>query len=118
MADQKPTPMTFRDVAIAVEVTHNEKRKFLAEALDDALAECAAKAARFQTSAKLTVQVAVQVTGDKVSLAAIIDTKIPRPSPTTVGAYVDSAGRLLADDPRQEVLPFQIAARPQEGDPK
>ena len=115
--EQKPTPMTFRDVTAAVEVTHNEKRKFLIEALDDALAECVAKAARYQTKAVLAVQVAVQVTGDKVSLAAVIDTKLPRPSPTTVGAYVDSAGRLHSEDPRQENL-FQLAPKPQEGETK
>jgi hypothetical protein len=115
--EHKPSQLTFRDVTTMVEVTHNENRKFLVEALDDALAECTAKAARFQTTAKLMLAVAVQVTGDKVSIAAVIDTKLPRPSPTTASAYVDKAGRLLSEDPRQENL-FAIPPSSQkEGDP-
>lgn len=106
--DQKNTPMSFRDVTAAVEVTHNEKRKFLIEALDDALAECVAKATRYQAKASLTVKVGVVVSGDKVQIAAVIDTATPRPSPTTVSAYVDAAGRLFSEDQRQENL-FAIA---------
>jgi hypothetical protein len=96
--------MKFRDVTAAVEVAHNDRRKFLIEALDDALAECVAKATKYQAKSALVLQMAVSVTGDKVSIAAILDTKLPRPAPTTVSAYVDGAGRLLADDPRQENL--------------
>jgi hypothetical protein len=102
--ESKPNQMNFRDVTAALEVSHNEKRKFLIEALDDALAECVAKAARYQSKASLTVKIGVAVTGDKVSIAAVLDTTIPRPTPTTIPAYVDAAGRLLSEDPRQENL--------------
>lgn len=117
--DQKPEQMRFRDVTCSIEVSHNDKRKFLVEALDDALAECVQKAARYQTKAAFAVKVEVLVTGDKVAITADLVAKLPSPGATSISAYVDAAGRLLADDPRQENL-FQIAppAAPAEGEPK
>ncbi len=114
MGTKKPEQMNFRDITTSVEVSHNDNRKFLVEALDDAVAECVAKAAKYQSKAVLVVQLAVSVTGDKVSIAAILDTKLPRPSPTVVGAYVDPAGRLFAEDPRQANL-FQLGPKREEG---
>ena len=110
---QKPQQMNFRDVTEATEVSFEEGQLLLAEALNKAVAACVKAAWRHSSKSRVKLELFFAASDGRVGITAILSTKTPKPAGVPALAFVDRDGRLVADDPRQEALPFPQPATPE-----
>lgn len=107
MADQPE--MKFVDITQTAEVLFEDERSFLVEMLDRAVAGCVKRAQRYQGKSEMTVKLQFVPDADRMLIKASLATKYPEPESLPVPAYVTREGKLVADDPKQILLPFENA---------
>lgn len=103
--------MRFPDITHQIEVTFNDGTSFLCDKLDEAVAQCALKAVKYQGKSVLDLRIAFQPKNDRMVIAAELSTSYPSPEPFPINAFVDRSGRLCKEDPAQLKLPHPVEIR-------
>lgn len=101
------TPMTFNELAATMEVLLDDRRGYLVEKLDEAIAEAARRAHRHAGAAAVTMTLKFTPKDGRMLLRASLVAKHPSPEAIPVPAYMTRDGRLVADDPEQQPLPLE-----------
>ncbi len=101
------TPMTFAEISATAEVLFEDLRGYLVEQLDAAIAEAARRAHRHAGKVTVTMMPALEPKSGRMLLSASLTAKYPAPANIPVPAYMTRDGRLVADDPDQQVLPLE-----------
>lgn len=110
MSDDKI--MRFGDLAATVESPYKGKTRFLVEALDEVLADCARAAAATRKKASFTVTIQLAPLSDgEVALSSAVKAKIPERGALPVKAFLDKRGVLVIDDPEQLQLPVELVKK-------
>lgn len=101
------TPMTFAEISATAEVLFENRRGFLIEQLDEAIAEAARRVHRRGGKAAVTMTLSLEPKSGRMLLSASLTAKYPAPANIPIPAYMTRDGRLVADDPDQQVLPLE-----------
>lgn len=104
---EMPELLGFLTMSQTTQVIHQDKPKWLMDALNDALANATAKSVRYQKTSTINLSIKL-IPGqmNQMSIEARLDTIEPKPDTLPVLAFVDSRGRLYGEDPMQTRLPL------------
>lgn len=98
---------TFDDVIAAIDATESEAERHLSIQIDDSLRDAIRAAQTSGRPAGVTIAIKVQPGPDRrVSFAANVAAKLPRPPVTAVTLYADADGNVHKSDPAQQRLQF------------
>lgn len=98
--------MTFQTLARLLEVGHDGEKKFLEDALDEALAKVGGAADRTNQKAKLVLTIIAEPTArGELQVGAAIKTTLPEPGTFPVRLWTHDGG-LVGEDPEQPKLPL------------
>ena len=117
MSKEKPVEVevpaeqdTFSEVLKAIDATEYEPERHVSIQIDDALREAICAAQTSNQSASVTITVKVKPGPERrVSFAANVNAKIPRPPVSAVTLFADANGNVHKSDPAQQRLGFYDA---------
>lgn len=103
--------LTFKRLTESIEVTFRDEPAFLCVNLDEAVKICVTKAQRYGRASTLTLGITFKPSDGRMLVAAKLLAKFPEPQGQPISAFVDRAGRLVSEDPRQGNLPIEIVKK-------
>ena len=104
--------MTFCNLLTDCEAHYADKRRFLDEAMEMAVSDVVAKAAKYRSSGKVVLELGFKADGENtLHVVPVLKIIEPKPGTLPVTAYTDSQGRLCADDPNQQRLPLNRVSK-------
>lgn len=105
---EMPELLNFVAIGQQAQVIHRDKSKWLLDAINDQLADSAAKSVRYRKNSTINIQIKL-IPGqmNQMTVEAKLDVVEPKPDILPLLAYTDSRGRLYGEDPSQTKLPLE-----------
>lgn len=106
-----PETLNFLGISQEAQVIHDDKPKWLLDALNDAVGRMVKKSERYQKKSSIKLEIKfVPDQMNQIQIETLLKEVEPDPSPLPMFGYVDSKGRLYGEDPNQMRLPVNEPA--------
>jgi hypothetical protein len=102
-----PEVLDFLGIAQQTQVYIDDKPVWTLDGLNEAIQKAVKKAVKHSRKTEVSLKIAFRPQGmNAMEIDVALDTKEPKPTPRSMLAFTDTAGRLFGDDPAQTRLPL------------
>ena len=103
---EQTEPLNFIELINGIEVVYDSNSEFLDTAIERAVREVVTKVSRHQKVGELNLKMKFKpLSPEKMVISCELKTKVPQPSAAERHVYLNRKGELVADDPKQPMLP-------------